>query len=120
MTGRMKKILGVGLVGAAVIGAVVIARGAGPAATPEGKTCIKMAELCGAAGEPGSSGQKLEACVANLEHAKKVAGAPAVERSMSCVQESNSCAAATGCMMGGEGVGAIGEMMKGFGSALSR
>ena len=37
----MKKILGVGLVGAALIGAVVIAKGA-PAATPEGKTCVKI------------------------------------------------------------------------------
>ena len=39
---------------------------------------------------------------------------------MACVQESTTCAAATGCMLGGVGVGALGEMMKGLGSALSR
>ncbi|MDB4935195.1 MAG: hypothetical protein JWP87_2167 [Labilithrix sp.] len=115
----MKKILGVGLAGAAVIGVVVVARGAAPAATPEGRTCIKMSELCGSSDQEKSR-EKLDACVANLEQAKKVAGAPAVERSMACVQESNTCAAASGCMMGGVGMGALGEMMKGFGSALSR
>jgi hypothetical protein len=112
----MKKILGVGLVGAALIGVVVIAKGA-PAATPEGKTCIKMSELCGAT---DASSTKLDTCIADLERAKKVAGTPAMERSMACVQESTTCAAATGCMLGGVGVGALGEMMKGFGSALSR
>lgn len=48
--------------------------------------------------------EKLQSCVADLEKAK----------------ESNSCAAVSGCMMGGVGMGAVGEMMKGFGSALSR
>lgn len=113
----MKKILGVGLIGAAVIGAVVIARAAGPAATPEGKACIRIHELCGIDGKTDNA---LESCVADLEKAKKLAGAPNVERSMKCVEESNTCAAVTGCMMGGVGMGAMGEMMKGFGSALTR
>ena len=99
----LKKILGVGLVlvGAAVIGAVVIAKGAGSAATPEGKACIRVSELCAV---DDRSSEKLQSCIADLEKAKK----------------SNSCAAVSGCMMGGVGMGAVGEMMKGFGSALSR
>ncbi|HSO38081.1 MAG TPA: hypothetical protein VLT33_36385 [Labilithrix sp.] len=113
----MKKILGVGLVGAAVIGAVVIAKGASPAATPEGKACIRVSELCGV---DDRSAAKLESCVADLEKAKKLAGPANVDRSVKCIEESNSCAAVTGCMMGGVGMGAMGEMMKGFGSALSR
>ena len=113
----MKKILGVGLAGAAVIGAVVIAKGAGPAATPEGKACIRVSELCGV---EDKSSAKLESCVAELESAKKLAGPANVERSMTCIGEASSCAAVAGCMMGGVGVGAMGEMLKGFGSALSR
>lgn len=112
----MKKILGVGLVGAAVIGAVVVAKASGVAATPEAKTCIKLGELCGAE----KSGEKLDQCVDGLNQAKKMSGEPAVQRSMQCVQESTTCMAATGCMMGGVGMGALGEMMKGFGSAISR
>ena len=115
--GCLKKILGVGLVGAAVIGAVVIAKGAGPAATPEGKACIRVSELCGV---DDKSTDKLASCVADLDKAKKVAGPANVERSMKCIEESNSCAAVSGCMMGGVGMGALGELMKGFGSALSR
>ena len=113
----MKKILGVGLVGAAVIGAVVVAQGAGPAATPEGKACIRVSDLCGVADRSTAS---LESCVADLEKAKKLAGPASVDRSMKCIEESDTCAAVTGCVMGGVGVGAMGEMMKGFGSALSR
>ncbi len=115
----MKKLLGVGLVGAAVVGIVVIAKSAGaiPAATPEGRTCIKLADLCAV---DDKSTKKLETCVDDLEKAKKAVGEQNVKRSMDCVAEANSCMAATGCMMGGVGVGALGEMMKGFGSAISR
>lgn len=112
----MKKLLVVGLVGVAIIGGVVLVK-ASPANTPEGKTCIKMADLCGSTDK---SSEKLDRCIANMDQAKKVAGVPAVERSMKCVEESTTCMAATGCMMGGVGVGALGEMMKGFGSALSK
>src|SRR5687767_5432228 len=111
----MKKILGVGLVGLAVVGTVVIAKAggvAGIAMTPEGKTCRKLADLCAV---DEKSAKKLETCVEDLERAKKMVGEPSVKRSMECVQESNSCMAASGCMMGGVGMGAVGEMMKGFG-----
>jgi hypothetical protein len=42
------------------------------------------------------------------------------ERSRKCIEESQSCAAASGCLMGGVGVGALGEMMKGFGTAVTK
>lgn len=116
----MNKILGVGLVGAAVIGAVVIAKGAGAvgiAATPEGKACLQLADLCVV---DDKSAAKLETCVEDFEKTKKLVGEAPVKRSMDCIAESNSCMAATGCMAGGVGMGAVGEMMKGFGSALSR
>lgn len=116
----MKKILGVGLVGAAIVGAVLIAKGAGAvgvAATPEGKACRKLADLCVV---DEKSAKNLETCVEDFEKTKKLVGEAPVKRSMECIQESNSCMAASGCMMGGVGMGAVGEMMKGFGSALSR
>jgi len=118
----MNKILGVGLVGAAVIGAVVIAKGAGAvgiAATPEGKACLKLADLC-VVDDRGKGAAKLETCVEDFEKTKKLVGEAPVKRSMDCIAESNSCMAASGCMAGGVGMGAVGEMMKGFGSALSR
>ncbi|MBS2016373.1 MAG: hypothetical protein JST00_26045 [Deltaproteobacteria bacterium] len=116
----MKKLLGVGLVGAAVVGAVLIAKGAGAvgiAATPEGKACRKIADLCAVSEK---SAEKLESCVDDFEKTKKLVGEAPVKRSMECIQEANSCMAVSGCMAGGVGVGALGEMMKGFGSALSR
>ncbi len=112
----MKKILGVGLVGLIVVGAVVLANGAVRASTPEGKMCVKLAELCGANDKTSA---KLDSCIENLQNAKKIAGNNAVDRSMACVEHSDTCMAATGCMMGGVGVSALGEMMKGFGEALS-
>jgi hypothetical protein len=112
----MKKLLVVGLIGAAIVGGVVLVKAA-PARSPEGKACIKMSELCGATDK---SSEKLDQCIEGMESAKKVAGAPAVERSMKCVEESTTCMAATGCMMGGVGVGALGEFAKGFGTAISK
>ena len=76
-----------------------------------------MSELCAV---DDRSTERLQSCVADLEKAKKLAGPANVERSMKCIEESNSCAAVSGCMMGGVGMSAVGEMMKGFGSALSR
>ena len=113
----MKKLLVVGLVGLAVVGAIVVVKGAGPAATPEGRTCIKMSDLCGSTDK---STEKLDKCIEGMQSAKKIAGTAAVERSMKCVEESTSCMAATGCMMGGVGVGALGELAKGFGNAVSK
>lgn len=115
-----KKLLGVVLAGGMVVGTVVVAKGANQvrlAATPEGRACTKLAELC--PGDPKHTAS-LDACIEDFEGMRKLAGAPALERSMACVEEAGSCTAAMGCMAGGVGVGALGEMMKGFGSALSR
>ena len=112
----MKKLLVVGLVGAAVVGGIVVVK-ARPAATPEGRACIKIGDLCNA---QDKSSEKLDKCIEGMESAKKVAGVPAVERSMKCVEESTTCMAATGCMMGGVGMGALGEFAKGFGTAISK
>jgi hypothetical protein len=112
----MKKLLAVTLVGAAVVGGVVVASGASKAATPEGKLCVRMADLCGS--EP--SVKDLDQCVDGMKKLRKMSGDAAFERSEKCVAEANSCAAASGCMMGGAGVGTLGQMMKGFGDALSK
>jgi hypothetical protein len=114
-----KTLIGVVLEDALVVGTVV-AKGAGQARlaiTPEGRSCVKLKELCPVRTDASHEPRTLEACVQDLEDLRKIAGPPAVDRSMSCVNEAQSCTAALGCMAGGIGVGA---MMKGFGSALSR
>jgi hypothetical protein len=116
----LKKLLVVGLIGSAVVGTVVLAKGlvlAAPAATPEGKACLRMEELCET--EPMSS-KDMNECVDDMKHARKMAGDANFDRSVQCTNEAKSCAAAAGCWAGGVGMGAVGEMMKGFGSALSR
>ena len=52
--------------------------------------------------------------------ARKMAGPGNVERSEQCLADAKTCAAATGCMSGGVGMGAMGEFLKGLGGALSR
>lgn len=113
----MKKLLVVGLVGSAVIGTVVLAKGQGALATPEGKACTRMVELCET--EPMSS-KDMDECVMDMKKARKLAGDANFDRSVQCTNEAKSCAAAAGCFAGGVGMGAVGEMMKGFGSALLR
>lgn len=115
----MNKVFGVALVGALVVGGVVLikgASGASSAITPEGKMCVRLGELCGA--DPST--EKLESCVEDMKKMRKMSGDAAFERSQSCVAESKSCGAASGCMMGGVGVGTLGEVLKGFGTALSK
>lgn len=114
-----KKLAGVVLGGALVLGVLVVAKGASgarAAMTPEGRACTKLADLCPSK-EPKKS---LESCVEDWNDMRKVAGAPAVDRSIACIDEATTCTAAAGCIAGGVGVGTLGEMMKGFGSALSR
>ncbi len=111
----MKKLLVVALVGTAIVGVVVAAAGA-KASTPEAKMCIKMGELC--ATESGA--KDFDQCVDGMKKLRKMGGDAAFERSQKCIDESNSCAAVSGCMMGGVGVGAMGELVKGFGNAMSK
>jgi hypothetical protein len=112
----MKKVLLVALVGAAVVGVVVVASGASKAATPEGKMCLRLAELC----STEQSAKDFDQCVDGMKDLRKMSGDSSFERSQKCLDESKSCAAATGCMIGGAGVGSLGEFMKGFGTALSK
>jgi hypothetical protein len=112
----MKKILATVLVGGVVVGGVVLARGASLAATPEGEVCLKVAELC----STDAKAKDLEECVDGMKKLRKMSGDASFERSRKCIDESKSCAAASGCMMGGVGVGALGEMMKGFGAAITK
>ncbi|HVH46819.1 MAG TPA: hypothetical protein VM925_30965 [Labilithrix sp.] len=113
----MKKLIVVGLVGTAIIGGVVLAKGASAASTPEGKACTRMASLCST---EEKSAKDLDRCVDDMKATRKLAGDVAFERSTKCLDEANSCAAASGCWVGGVGVGALGEAMKGFGTALSK
>jgi hypothetical protein len=97
-----------------VIGAVAMAGRS--LASPEHKACAKLHDLCGG----DADAKSLAECTDSLERTRKLAGDAGWNRSMACIDESSSCAAATGCLMGGVGVGAMGEFMKGFGSALSK
>jgi hypothetical protein len=85
------------------------------AASPERQACVHVGELCGNAADV----EQLEKCADGFQKARKAAGDPAVERSLRCIEESKTCAAVAGCTVGGIGVGAMGEFLKGFGSALS-
>ncbi len=78
------------------------------------KLCVRLGELCGA--DP--SKETRQSCVEDMQKMRKMSGDAAFERSQSCVAESKSCGAASGCMMGGVGVGTLGEVLKGFGTAL--
>jgi hypothetical protein len=113
----MKKLVAVTVLGALVVGGVVLAQGPVKAATPEGRACVRMAELCG---REDAKSEDFDKCVDDMKSAKKMAGEPSFKRSLECIDESKTCAAAAGCWAGGVGMGAVGEMMKGFGSALTK
>jgi L-aminopeptidase/D-esterase-like protein len=88
------------------------------AATPPASdhaACEHLADLC------STSQQKVDVpdCERQLADARKMSGPANVDHSLQCVTDAKSCASATGCISGGVGMGALGEFMKGFGSALS-
>jgi len=78
--------------------------------------CARLADLC------STSDQKVDAagCLKELADARKMAGPGNVERSEQCLTDAKTCAAASGCMSGGVGMGAMGEFLKGLGGALSK
>jgi hypothetical protein len=78
--------------------------------------CARLADLC------STSDQKVDAtsCQKQLADARKMAGPGNVERSEQCLTEAKTCAAASGCLSGGVGMGAMGEFLKGLGGALSK
>jgi hypothetical protein len=85
-------------------------------ASQEQKACVRMHDLCGG----DWSAKDMSECTDSLERMKKISGDASFQKSMKCVDDSNSCAAAAGCMAGGVGVGAMGEFLKGFGEALTK
>jgi hypothetical protein len=103
--------------------AQVTAPAAAPASAPpvagsgasDAAACERLADLC------STSDQKVDVseCEKQLSDAHKMAGAGNVARSEQCIADARTCAAATGCISGGVGMGAMGEFLKGFGSALS-
>jgi hypothetical protein len=78
--------------------------------------CAHLADVC------STSDEKVDpvACLKQLADARKMAGAANVDRSEQCMADAKTCAAASGCLSGGIGMGAMGEYLKGLGSALSR
>jgi hypothetical protein len=111
----MKKLLVTALVGSLLVGGVVLAKNT---TSPEAKTCIKMHDLC--ASDEKVEAEKLDKCVDDMKRVKKLAGEKSFDKTAKCVDESSSCAAAVGCWGGGVGLGAMGEMMKGFGNAMTQ
>jgi hypothetical protein len=78
--------------------------------------CAHLADLC------STSSQKVDtsSCRAKLTDARKLSGPGNVARAEQCLAEAKTCAAASGCLSGGIGVGAAGEFLKGLGAALSK
>jgi hypothetical protein len=85
------------------------------AAPSDADACARLATLC------STSSQKVDAaeCEKDLADARKMSGAANVERSTTCMAGATTCAAASGCLSGGVGMGAVGEFFKGLGAALS-
>jgi hypothetical protein len=92
--------------------------GAAPAApSPMGDkaSCARLADLCSTSDEKVDTDE----CEKKLADARKMSGPSNVDRSEVCLADAKSCAAASGCISGGIGMGATGEFLKGLGSALS-
>jgi hypothetical protein len=79
-------------------------------------SCSRLAALCSTSNEKVDPDE----CRKELADARKMAGAGNVEKSERCLAEANTCAAASGCLSGGVGMGAMGEFLKGLGAALSK
>ena len=102
--------------GAAMQQAGTAAQGSGASAGAEATACARLGSLCSTTDQKVDTGE----CEKKLADARRVSGDGNVERSESCISEAKTCAAATGCLSGGIGVGALGEYLKGLGSALSK
>jgi hypothetical protein len=87
-------------------------------ATPEKKACARVGELC--ASEHEGSREDLDRCVDGMQQAKKIAGPKSVDQSVQCINEATTCGKAMGCVMGGVGIGAMKEFVKGVGDAVTR
>lgn len=78
--------------------------------------CARLAELCSTSDAPVDASH----CTKKLADARKLSGAGNVEKSEACLGDAKTCAAASGCLSGGLGMGTVGEYLKGLGSALSK
>jgi hypothetical protein len=87
-----------------------------PVVANDSAACGRLADLC------STSGHRVDAasCETQLADARKLSGDANVARSAQCITQASTCAAAMGCIQGGVGMGALGEYLKGLGSALSR
>jgi hypothetical protein len=86
-----------------------------PPVASDSATCTRLSDLCSTSDQHVDVAQ----CEKEFADARKMSGASNVARSEQCVADAKTCAAATGCISGGVGMGAMGEFLKGFGSALS-
>jgi hypothetical protein len=86
-----------------------------PVVASDSAACGRLADLC------STTGQRVDAasCQTQLADARKLSGDANVARSAQCITQASTCAAAMGCIQGGVGMGALGEYLKGLGSALS-
>jgi len=82
----------------------------------EATVCARLEALC------STTEKKVDAseCEQQFADARKMSGEKNVERSEACVADAQTCAAATGCLAGGVGMGAVGEFLKGLGAAISK
>ncbi|MEZ4446712.1 MAG: hypothetical protein R3B72_46975 [Polyangiaceae bacterium] len=107
----MKKVL----IGAAVL----VALGAGITAaiavtrSPEEKICMRLGDLCGAEGTYSD----LERCAKDIAEIEKAVGDKRMGELSECIDDVDSCVAATGCIAG-TGLDVMGDMagefLKGF------
>jgi hypothetical protein len=81
----------------------------------ESATCARLADLCSTSDHPMDT----SGCEKQLADARKLAGDGNVVRTEQCLVDAKTCAAAQGCISGGVGMGAMGEFLKGLGSAMS-
>jgi hypothetical protein len=83
----------------------------------EYRACAHLAEVC----EEGAERKdRIESCEKDLRDLRSSAGAEAVDRTLSCIQEAKSCVAAAGCMVGGIGGGMLNEFIKGVQKSLPK
>jgi hypothetical protein len=86
-----------------------------PVGTGDTVACARLSDLCSTSDQKVDTGE----CEKKLGDARKMSGASNVDRSEVCIADAKTCAAASGCISGGIGMGAAGEYLKGLGQALS-
>ncbi len=89
----MKKIIVVVLILAAI---GVVAFALAVVRSPERKLCTKVGKLCGVKGSLGD----LDKCMDAVEKLRGLTGDAPVDKAATCVDESENCAQAMGCLAG--------------------